>query len=85
MIQQKRYKPHTTSDRRRYIEEVTLEQSILFNCIYPEVVGISLEDAVSGKFGSLEGRDDPMFVDRGPSISVRLNVSIGTFSVSHFK
>ncbi len=29
MVPQKRYKPHTSSDRRRYVEEVNLEPSIL--------------------------------------------------------
>jgi hypothetical protein len=81
MIPQKRYKPHTTSERRRYIEEVQLEPSILFNSIDQDLVGITLEDAVSGKFGALDGRDDAMFVACGPSISVRLNVSTDSFSL----
>lgn len=73
MVPQKRYRPHTTSDRRRYVEEVHLEEPIFFYTLRPEVDGISLYEAISNKFASLAGRDDPMFLERGPSISVRIN------------
>ncbi|KAI0060977.1 hypothetical protein BV25DRAFT_818109 [Artomyces pyxidatus] len=73
MVPQKRYKPHTSSDRRRYVDEVHLEPSIHFFMQKPEEQGISLADAMHNRFARLVGRDEPMFIDRGPSISVRLN------------
>ena len=76
MVPQKRYKPHTSSDRRRYVEEVQLEPSIPFYMSKPDELGIPLRDALHGRFAKLVGRDEPMFQERGPSISVRLNVSL---------
>ena len=88
MVPQKRYKPHTSSDRRRAtLKRVQLEQSILFYMSKPDELGIPLRDALHGRFAKLVGRDEPMFQDRGPSISVRLNVSIisRSFAVSPVK
>ncbi|KAI0041056.1 hypothetical protein FA95DRAFT_1501953 [Auriscalpium vulgare] len=73
MVPQKRYKPHTSSDRRRYVDEVALEESIPFFMAKPEEQGISLADALHNRFARLDRRDEPMFIDRGPSISVRIN------------
>lgn len=73
MVPQKRYKPHTSSDRRRYVEEVQLEEPIPFFMLKPEEEGIPLVDAMHNRFARLVGRDDQMFADRGPSISVRIN------------
>jgi len=72
MVPQKRYKPHTSSDRRRYVDEVNLEQSIHFYMHKPDEEGIPLRDAMHGRFARLMGRDEPMFQERGPSISVRI-------------
>ena len=82
---QKRYKPHTSSDRRRYVDEVNLEQSIHFYMHKPDEEGIPLRDAMHGRFARLMGRDEPMFQERGPSISVRINVSLAphSFVVPH--
>ncbi len=33
-----------------------------------------------GRFARLMGRDEPMFQERGPSISVRINVSLAPYS-----
>jgi hypothetical protein len=78
MVPQKRYKPHTSSDRRRYVEEVQLEPSTYFSMSGPGELGIPLRDALHGRFAKLVGRDEPiLFQERGPSISVRLNVSSG--------
>jgi hypothetical protein len=87
MVPQKRYKPHTSSDRRRYVEEVQLEPSIFFYMSKPDESGIPLRDALHGRFAKLVGRDEPMFQERGPSISVRLNVSLTphSFAVSPVK
>jgi hypothetical protein len=73
LVPQKRYRPHTTSDRRRYVEEVELEPPIEFTTLRPEMDAFSLADAIAGKFATLAHRDDPMFNERGPSISVRIN------------
>jgi hypothetical protein len=87
MVPQKRYKPHTSSDRRRYVEEVNLEPSIHFYMAKPDELGIPLRDALHGRFAKLVGRDEAMFKERGPSISVRLNVSLTphSFAVSPVK
>jgi len=73
MVPQKRYKPHTSSDRRRYVDEVNLEPPINFYMQKPDEEGIPLKDAMHGRFARLALRDEPMFRERGPSISVRLN------------
>ena len=46
----------------------------MFYCHSPTGCGIPLEDAFKARFSKLEGRDDPMFEGRGPSVSIRLNV-----------
>lgn len=71
-VPQKMYKPHTQSDRRRYVEEVELEPPIMFILQGPTECGIPLRDALTGKYIRLLGRDDPMFRERGPSVSIRL-------------
>ncbi|KAI0044756.1 hypothetical protein FA95DRAFT_1561869 [Auriscalpium vulgare] len=73
MVPQTRYKPHASSDQRRYREEVALDESIHFFMQEPEEHGISLADALNDRFARLAGCDEPMFIDRGPSISVRIN------------
>lgn len=83
MVPQKRYKPHTSSDRRRYVDEVNLEPSIDFYMSHSDELGIPLKDALHGRFAKLVGRDEPMFQDRGPSMSVRINVSL--FAISPVK
>lgn len=50
-----------------------LEAPILF--FSRDTMGIPLVDAISSRFMHLQGRDDPMFKERGPSVSIRLNVS----------
>ena len=75
MVPQKRYEPHTASDRRRYVDEVDLEPAIFFFMQKPDESGIPLTDALHGRFARLVGRDEPMFRERGPSFTVRINVS----------
>ncbi|KAH9933290.1 uncharacterized protein B0H18DRAFT_982896 [Fomitopsis serialis] len=72
LVPQKTYRPHTQSDRRRYVEEVELEEPIMFFLQNSQRCGISLQDALNGRFMNLAGRDDHMFVNRGPSVSIRL-------------
>jgi len=45
----------------------------------PGECGIPLRDALTGKYIRLVGRDDPMFRERGPSVSIRLKVTLSTF------
>ncbi|KAI0658025.1 hypothetical protein C8Q70DRAFT_255596 [Cubamyces menziesii] len=75
-VPQPDYKPHTQSDRRRYVEQVDLEAPILFWTHSPEALGISLKEAFCSRFMKLVDRDDPMFEGRGPSVSIRLNVCL---------
>ncbi|KZT71953.1 hypothetical protein DAEQUDRAFT_665046 [Daedalea quercina L-15889] len=72
LVPQKTYRPHTQSDRRRYVDEVELEPPIMFFTQNPHRCGIPLMDALNGRFMNLADRDDPMFVNRGPSVSIRL-------------
>jgi hypothetical protein len=74
-IPQQMYKPHTNSDRRRYVEEVGLEEPIRFFCENPEECGISLDDALRSRVKRLRQKEEPVFEDRGPSVSIRLEVS----------
>jgi hypothetical protein len=39
-----------------------------------------LRDAMHGRFARLMGRDEPLFQQRGPSISVRVIVSLAPYS-----
>lgn len=74
IVPQKVYRPNTQSDRRRYVEEVHLEAPIMFLMQQPDGLGISCKDAMTSRFSRLVGRDDAMFENRGPSVSIRLNV-----------
>jgi hypothetical protein len=87
MVPQKRYRPLTSTDRRRYVDEVQLEPCINFYLSKPDELGVPLRDALHGRFARLVGRDEPMFKDRGPSITLRINVSLTPhiFSVSLVK
>ena len=76
LIPQRTYRPHTQSDRRRYVEEVQLEPPILFHMTSPIGLGISCRDALNCRFAHLDNRDDPMFINRGPSVSIRIMVSL---------
>ncbi|KAI0666752.1 hypothetical protein C8Q78DRAFT_1072139 [Trametes maxima] len=73
LVPQTDYRPHTQSDRRRYVEQVQLEPPILFFTQHPDGMGIPLKDAISSRFMQLVNRDDSMFEGRGPSVSIRLN------------
>ncbi|KAG6891269.1 hypothetical protein C0995_008521 [Termitomyces sp. Mi166 len=71
-VPQKMYMPHTNSDRRRYVEEIDLQQPIYFWMESPDECGISLIDALHSRVRRLRQRDEPVFEGRGPSISVRI-------------
>lgn len=76
------YVPLTEIDRRRYVDGVTLDPPITFWLRNPDQEGISLRDAINVRFGRLVGKDDLMFLNRGPSISIRLQVGSLTTHIS---
>jgi len=71
-IPQLMYKPHTTSDRKRYVEDVRLEAPIYFFVDHSNQCGISLVDALHSRVKNLVDRDRVVFEGRGPSVSIRL-------------
>ncbi|KAF9453599.1 hypothetical protein P691DRAFT_658147 [Macrolepiota fuliginosa MF-IS2] len=71
-VPQHMYKPHTNSDRKRYVEEIELDAPIFFWMTGPDECGISLTDALHSRTKRLRDRDLPVFEGRGPSVSIRL-------------
>ncbi|KAF7370857.1 hypothetical protein MSAN_00719400 [Mycena sanguinolenta] len=71
-VPQLMYKPHTNSDRRRYVEEVDMEAPIQFWVENPDECGIPLSDALHSRVRRLLRRDETVFEGRGPSVSIRL-------------
>ncbi|KAG9312927.1 hypothetical protein JVU11DRAFT_6361 [Chiua virens] len=66
------YQPYTEADRKRYIREVELQPTILFQSDDPFDMGIRLDDALKQRLKNLQGRDERMFVHCGPSVSIRI-------------
>lgn len=75
-IPQRMYKPHTGSDRRRYVEEVRLSPPIVFEVEHPSEWGIPLDDAIKCRTKRLLEKDALMFEGCGPSVSIRLEVRL---------
>jgi len=71
-IPQPMYKPHTTSDRKRYVEDVLLEAPIYFFVEHSGQCGIPLHDALHSRVKNLVNREQVVFEGRGPSVSIRL-------------
>jgi len=71
-VPQRMYKPHTGSDRRRYVEEVRLSLPIIFEVEHPSEWGIPLDDALKSRTRRLVDKDGLMFDGCGPSVSIRL-------------
>ncbi|KAG2121140.1 hypothetical protein BD769DRAFT_1361529 [Suillus cothurnatus] len=71
-IPQSIYQPYTEADRVRYIEKAGLKEPIIFRMTHPDQWGIGLEDAFRAKMQNLLDKDDSMFEDCGPSVSIRL-------------
>jgi len=71
-IPQRMYRPHTGSDRRRYVEEVRLSRPIIFEVEQPNEWGIGLDDALKCRTKRLLNKDTLMFDGCGPSVSIRL-------------
>lgn len=82
IVPQKRYKPHTLSDRKRYVEEIELKPTIYFKDYKNgELIdGLPITSIMQNRIPSLQGRDDSMLSDCGPSISVRINVSLPSWA-----
>lgn len=66
------YQPYTEADRKRYIRDVELHETIFFLTDDPPEWGISLDDALKQRLRNLNGKDDRMFVGCGPSVSIRI-------------
>ena len=83
-IPQKMYRPHTTSDIKRYIEEVSLDPPIIFWMGGPDECGIPLTDALHSRTKRLRDHDREVFEGRGPSVSIRLEVRISPTNILCF-
>ncbi|PBK62334.1 hypothetical protein ARMSODRAFT_863620, partial [Armillaria solidipes] len=66
------YKPQTSNDRRRYVEDVNLDPPIYFWVQDPSECGFALSDALHSQCRRLIDPQEPMFKDRGPSVSLRI-------------
>ncbi|KAG8220889.1 hypothetical protein J3R82DRAFT_2388 [Butyriboletus roseoflavus] len=66
------YQPYTEADRKRYIRDVELKETIFFHTDDSSELGVSLDDALKQKLGHLNGKDHRMFNDCGPSVSIRI-------------
>ncbi|KAG2129216.1 uncharacterized protein EDB93DRAFT_1256343 [Suillus bovinus] len=71
-IPQSIYQPYTEKDRVRYIEKADLKEPITFKTAHPDQWGIVLEDALKAKMKNLIDKNDNMFENCGPSVSIRL-------------
>ncbi|KIM44530.1 hypothetical protein M413DRAFT_355641 [Hebeloma cylindrosporum] len=71
-LPQQMYKPHTTSDRKRYVEEVMLEAPLYFITEHPQQYGVLLKDVLHSRTKRLVNREQVVFEGRGPSVSIRL-------------
>lgn len=71
-IPQTIYQPYTEADRVLYIEKADLKEPIIFKTAHPDQWGVSLDDALRAKLKDLLDKDDNMFENCGPSVSIRL-------------
>ena len=74
-IPQPMYRPHTTTDRRYYVEEGLLEAPIYFIMEHSGQCGIPLHDVLHSRVVNLVNREEVVFEGHGPSVSIRLEVS----------
>ena len=81
-IPQLMYRPHTRSDRKRYVEDMVFDQPLYFEMRNPSEYGFPLIDALHERTQRLKDREKPVFDSegRGPSVSIRLEVSRPHFS-----
>ena len=72
IIPQHMYRPHTQSDRRRYVEDVELGDAVHFYT--HEGLGVWLPDALHARMKLLQEPETHVLQGRGPSVSIRLEV-----------
>ncbi|VDC06502.1 unnamed protein product [Peniophora sp. CBMAI 1063] len=77
MIPQSKFRPlnrDVADHGDRAIDSSLRHEPVYFNSTNSDVgIGIALSDALAGKYERLEGRDDRLFMQCGPSISVRIS------------
>jgi hypothetical protein len=73
-IEQRISGSYAKRDRLRYVTQAELKPPIVFRCIDPEEDGIHVVDALQSQIRRLVAHDELVFVNQGPSISVRLEV-----------
>ncbi|KAI9461492.1 hypothetical protein HD554DRAFT_1513184 [Boletus coccyginus] len=66
------YQPYTEADKKRYIRDVELQETIFFQLHGSSELGISLDDALRQRLKHLNDKEDLMFVSCGPSVSIRI-------------
>ncbi|KAF8449094.1 hypothetical protein L210DRAFT_3523883 [Boletus edulis BED1] len=71
-IPQTVYTPYTEADKKRYILDVELRETIFFHSDGSSEFGISLDDALKQQLMHMKDKDDRMFVGCGPSVSIRI-------------
>lgn len=76
------YQPYTEADRKRYIRDVELQETIFFQTEDSSELGVSLDDALRQKLRHLKGKDDRMFINCGPSVSIRIQACFEHFPSS---
>lgn len=72
LVPQKMYHPITQSN----IKEVQLEQPIMFFITSPNNLGLSCCDTLNSCLTHLHDRDDQMFTNCGPSVSICVQVCL---------
>ncbi|KAG6381556.1 hypothetical protein JVT61DRAFT_148 [Boletus reticuloceps] len=75
-IPQTVYTPYTETDKKRYVLDVVLQETIFFHSDGSSELGISLHDALKQQLRHMKDKDDRMFVGCGPSVSIRIQACI---------
>ncbi|KZT27837.1 hypothetical protein NEOLEDRAFT_1130325 [Neolentinus lepideus HHB14362 ss-1] len=73
IIPQRMYKPQAANDKKRYIDEIRFDAPIIFRMSGASEDGITVHEALHGHLGNLQNKDDEVFINCGPSVSIRLN------------
>lgn len=74
------YQPYTEADRKRYIRDVELHETIFFRSEDSPELGICLDDALRQRLLHLKDKDDRMFIGCGPSVSIRIQACVGVLT-----
>ncbi|TFK51733.1 hypothetical protein OE88DRAFT_1658322 [Heliocybe sulcata] len=73
VVPQKMYRPQAANDKKRYIDEIRFDLPITFRMTGASEDGISVREALVGHLGELVNKDDEVFINCGPSVSIRIN------------